>query len=138
MVPMAALVIPTFVLLSGMGLLNTMWAVILPSLLSPVGLVRVYVQSAVPEEVLDAGRVDGGWDSTLFPGGSAIAAAGDRHCAAPHHGGDLEQLLPALGRPAGPGDAAGHGGRLQAVGPLEPRSAVAQPPSPSDVPRFKS
>ncbi|WP_051433030.1 carbohydrate ABC transporter permease [Promicromonospora kroppenstedtii] len=68
MVPMTALVIPTFVLLSGMGLLNTMWAVILPSLLSPVGvyLVRVYAQDAVPEEVLDAGRVDGAGELRLF------------------------------------------------------------------------
>jgi multiple sugar transport system permease protein len=68
MVPMTALVIPTFVLLSGMGLLNTMWAVILPSLLSPVGvyLVRVYAQDAVPEEVLDAGRVDGAGEIRLF------------------------------------------------------------------------
>jgi multiple sugar transport system permease protein len=68
MVPMTALVIPTFVLLSGLGLLNTMWAVILPSLLSPVGvyLVRVYAQDAVPEEVLDAGRVDGAGEIRLF------------------------------------------------------------------------
>lgn len=68
MVPMTALVIPTFVLLSGMGLLNTMWAVILPSLLSPVGvyLVRVYAQDAVPEEVLDAARVDGAGEIRLF------------------------------------------------------------------------
>lgn len=35
MVPMTALVIPTFILMSNLKLTDTVWAVILPSLLSP-------------------------------------------------------------------------------------------------------
>ncbi|POH64023.1 MULTISPECIES: carbohydrate ABC transporter permease [Cryobacterium] len=68
MVPMTALVIPTFVLLSNMGLVNTIWAVILPSLLSPFGvyLMRVYTQDAVPDELLDAARVDGAGELRTF------------------------------------------------------------------------
>lgn len=68
MVPLTALVIPTFVLLSKVGLVNTIWAVILPSLLSPLGvyLMRVYTQDAVPDEMLDAGRVDGAGELRLF------------------------------------------------------------------------
>jgi len=68
MVPMTALVIPTFVLLAQMGLTNTIWAVILPSLLSPFGvyLMRVYTQDAVPDELLDAARVDGAGDLRTF------------------------------------------------------------------------
>ncbi|WP_407318789.1 carbohydrate ABC transporter permease [Isoptericola halotolerans] len=68
MVPLTALTIPTFVLLSDIGLINTMWAVILPSLLSPIGvyLVRVYSQDAIPSEMLDAGRVDGAGELRLF------------------------------------------------------------------------
>jgi len=68
MVPVTALVIPTFVLLSEMGLTNTIWAVILPSLLSPFGvyLMRVYAQEAVPDELLDAARVDGAGDLKAF------------------------------------------------------------------------
>ncbi len=68
MVPLTALVIPTFVLLSRVGLVNTVWAVILPSLLSPLGvyLMRVYSQDAVPDEMLDAGRVDGAGELRLF------------------------------------------------------------------------
>lgn len=68
MVPLTALTIPTFVLLSSLGLINTMWAVILPSLLSPIGvyLVRVYSQDAIPDEMLDAGRVDGAGELRLF------------------------------------------------------------------------
>ncbi|GAA4978532.1 carbohydrate ABC transporter permease [Kineococcus glutinatus] len=61
MVPATALVIPTFVLLSRMELTNTVWAVILPSLLNPFGvyLMRVYASEGVPDEILDAARVDG-------------------------------------------------------------------------------
>jgi ABC-type glycerol-3-phosphate transport system permease component len=68
MVPMTALVIPTFVLLSGFGLVNTIWAVILPSLLSPFGvyLMRVSTQDAVPDELLDAARVDGAGELRTF------------------------------------------------------------------------
>ncbi|MFT2817369.1 carbohydrate ABC transporter permease [Leifsonia sp. A12D58] len=68
MVPLTALVIPTFMLLSQFGLINTIWAVILPSLLSPFGvyLMRVYTQDAVPDEMLDAARVDGAGEIRIF------------------------------------------------------------------------
>ncbi len=68
MVPLTALVIPTFVLLAEVKLVNTIWAVILPSLLSPFGvyLMRVYAQDAVPDELLDAARVDGAGDFKTF------------------------------------------------------------------------
>lgn len=68
MVPLTALVIPTFVLLSTIGLTDTVWAVILPSLLSPFGvyLMRVYTAEAVPDELLDAARVDGAGEYRTF------------------------------------------------------------------------
>jgi multiple sugar transport system permease protein len=68
MVPLTALVIPTFVMLSNMRLTDTIWAVILPSLLSPFGvyLMRVYVASAVPDELLDAARIDGAGEFRVF------------------------------------------------------------------------
>ncbi|WNM35751.1 carbohydrate ABC transporter permease [Streptomyces sp. Li-HN-5-11] len=61
MVPATALAIPTYLLLSKVALTNTMWAVILPSLLNPFGvyLMRVYVQESLPDELLEAARVDG-------------------------------------------------------------------------------
>ncbi|MER5450035.1 carbohydrate ABC transporter permease [Streptomyces sp. NPDC002764] len=61
MVPATALAIPTYLLLSKVELTNTMWAVILPSLLNPFGvyLVRVYVQESLPDELLEAARMDG-------------------------------------------------------------------------------
>ena len=68
MVPATALVIPTFVLLSQLGLTDTIWAVILPSLLNPFGvyLIRVYAADAIPDELLDAARVDGAGEIRTF------------------------------------------------------------------------
>ena len=68
MVPLTALVIPTFIMLSGLHLTNTVWAVILPSLLSPFGvyLMTVYVRDTVPDELLDAARVDGAGEVRTF------------------------------------------------------------------------
>jgi multiple sugar transport system permease protein len=68
MVPLTALVIPTFMLLSQYDIINTPWAVILPSLLSPFGvyLMRVYTQDAVPDEILEASRIDGAGEIRTF------------------------------------------------------------------------
>ncbi|MFF5083447.1 carbohydrate ABC transporter permease [Actinoplanes sp. NPDC000266] len=68
MVPLTALVIPTFVLMSNAGLTDTIWAVILPSLLSPfaVYLMRVYASASVPDELLDAARIDGAGELRTF------------------------------------------------------------------------
>jgi multiple sugar transport system permease protein len=68
MVPLTALVIPTFIMLSGLQLTNTVWSVILPSLLNPFGvyLIAVYTRDAVPDELLDAARVDGAGEFRTF------------------------------------------------------------------------
>lgn len=68
MVPMTALVIPTFILFSQLGLTNTIWAVILPTLLNPFGvyLMHIYTREAVPDEMLDAARVDGAGELRTF------------------------------------------------------------------------
>jgi len=68
MVPATALVIPTFVMFAGLGLTNTMWAVILPSLLNPFGvyLMHVYARDAIPTEILDAARADGAGELRVF------------------------------------------------------------------------
>jgi multiple sugar transport system permease protein len=68
MVPTTALVIPTFILFSQISLTNTIWAVILPSWLNPFGvyLMNVYAREAVPDELLDAARVDGAGEFRTF------------------------------------------------------------------------
>ena len=68
MVPTTALVIPTFVLFAEVGWTNTIWAVIFPTLLNPFGvyLMNVYARDAVPDELLDAARVDGAGELKSF------------------------------------------------------------------------
>ncbi len=68
MVPNTALAIPLYLLMSNLNLTDTSLAVILPSMVSPFGvfLMRVYAEQAVPQELLDAGRVDGAGELRIF------------------------------------------------------------------------
>lgn len=67
-VPATALAVPTFLLFSKIGLTNTPWAIILPSLVSPFGfyLIWTYAVEAVPAELLEAARVDGSSEFRTF------------------------------------------------------------------------
>ena len=67
-VPGTALAVPTFLLFSDLHLTNTPWAVILPSLVSPLGLylIWVYAAEAVPTEILEAARIDGAGEFRTF------------------------------------------------------------------------
>jgi len=68
MIPLTALAIPTYLLFSTVGLTNTPWAVILPSLASPfsVFLMRVYAADAVPDSLIEAARMDGAGEIRIF------------------------------------------------------------------------
>ena len=68
MVPATALAIPTYLLFSKVGLVNTPWAVILPSLVNPFGLylMRIYAEDAVPDSLLEAARIDGAGELRIF------------------------------------------------------------------------
>ncbi|MBR8742943.1 carbohydrate ABC transporter permease, partial [Nocardiopsis sp. MG754419] len=67
-VPGTALAVPTFLMFSQMGLTNTPWAVIVPSLISPFGLylMWVFAAQAVPTELLEAARIDGSGEIRTF------------------------------------------------------------------------
>ncbi|MEU4243417.1 carbohydrate ABC transporter permease [Actinoplanes sp. NPDC026619] len=68
-VPPTALAVPTFLMFSKIGLTNTPWAVIIPSLISPFGLYLMwtFAAQAIPTEMLEAARVDGASEfRTLF------------------------------------------------------------------------
>ena len=96
MIPLTALAIPTYLLFSSVGLTNTPWAVILPSLVSPfsVFLMRVYAADAVPDSLMEAARVDGAGEFRIFwTGFPPPARAWHGHGDAVHVRGDLEQLL---------------------------------------------
>jgi len=67
-IPGTALAVPTFLLFSRLHLTNTPWSVILPSLVSPLGLylIWVYAADAVPTELLEAARIDGAGEFRTF------------------------------------------------------------------------
>ena len=68
MVPTTALAIPTYLLFAKAGLVNTPWAIILPSLVNPFGLylMRIYAADAVPDSILEAARIDGAGEARIF------------------------------------------------------------------------
>ncbi|GMM95741.1 carbohydrate ABC transporter permease [Microbacterium sp. MTN4-26] len=68
LVPQTVLAQPTYVLLVEMGLNNTMWGVLLPSLVYPFGVMLgfIYAQTSVPMELLEAARLDGASEWRAF------------------------------------------------------------------------
>jgi multiple sugar transport system permease protein len=68
MVPSTALVLPLFLMMQKMGLLNTYWAVILPGLVNPFGLylMRLFWDAGFPKDLMEAARIDGAGEWTIF------------------------------------------------------------------------
>ncbi|MDO5644065.1 MAG: carbohydrate ABC transporter permease [Dermabacter sp.] len=68
LMPIALLTIPLYMVIDAVGLTNTMWAVILPSAVSPFGVFLgiVYAHSSVPDELIDAARIDGAGEIRIF------------------------------------------------------------------------
>src|SRR5271166_3679011 len=67
-VPSTALVLPLFLMLNKLGLLNTMWGVILPSLVNPFGLylMKTFWDSGFPNELIEASRLEGANEWQIF------------------------------------------------------------------------
>ena len=68
LLPTSALVLPLFMELNLVHLVNTPWAVILPACFFPFGvyLTYIYYSSSLPPELLDAARVDGASEFDIF------------------------------------------------------------------------
>ncbi|TQO20298.1 carbohydrate ABC transporter membrane protein 2 (CUT1 family) [Rhodoglobus vestalii] len=68
LVPATALALPLFLVFSQVGATNTFWSVFLPSLVSPFGvyLARIYASSSVPDELVEAARIDGSGEVRTF------------------------------------------------------------------------
>lgn len=66
--PAAARTIPLFMEMSALGLTNTMWAVVLPAALQPfnVYLAYIYYSTSIPKSLLEAARIDGAGEWSLF------------------------------------------------------------------------
>ncbi|WP_042410073.1 carbohydrate ABC transporter permease [Streptacidiphilus carbonis] len=68
LVPSSLLTVPLYLMFSKIHLVDTYWAVIIPSVVSPfaVYLSRVYAQDAIPDTVLEAARIDGAGELRIF------------------------------------------------------------------------
>ena len=68
LMPVALLTIPLFVVFHHLGLTDTVWAILIPSCVSPFGvfLGRVYADSSVPTELIEAARIDGASEARVF------------------------------------------------------------------------
>jgi multiple sugar transport system permease protein len=68
LVPGTATALPLFLLFSQMGIANTYWSVLLPSLVSPFGLFlcRIYAQATVDTSLMEAARLDGASELRIF------------------------------------------------------------------------
>ncbi len=68
LVPSALLTIPLYLMFSAIGVINTYWAVLIPAVVSPfaVYLSRIYATASIPDEVIEAARVDGAGELRIF------------------------------------------------------------------------
>ena len=68
LLPAVVLAVPQYLLFAKLGLTDTYWAVLLPSVLTPYGiyLARIYAGAAIPTEMIEAGRIDGADDIRIF------------------------------------------------------------------------
>ena len=68
LLPVALLTVPLYLEFHALGLVDTPWAIIIPSAVSPFGVFLgiVYAQDAVPTELLEAARIDGAGEVRIF------------------------------------------------------------------------
>jgi multiple sugar transport system permease protein len=68
LVPISALALPLYLVYAKVGLINSIWGMILPSMVSPVGvyLMKVFIDASVPAELIDAARIDGAGEVRIF------------------------------------------------------------------------
>ncbi|MFI0943526.1 carbohydrate ABC transporter permease [Streptomyces sp. NPDC021020] len=68
LLPQIVLAVPQYLLLSKVGMTDSLVGVLLPQLFNPYGiyLCKIYAESAVPDSLLEAGRIDGAGEGRLF------------------------------------------------------------------------
>ncbi|MFJ3087710.1 carbohydrate ABC transporter permease [Streptomyces sp. NPDC086838] len=68
LVPTTALALPMYLLASKIGVVNTYWSVLIPVLVNPFGvyLARVFSAGYIPDEALEAARIDGAGELRTF------------------------------------------------------------------------
>lgn len=60
--------VPNYIIMNGLGMVNTYWAMILPAIASSMGLflMKQFVATSVPTAILEAARVDGARELMIF------------------------------------------------------------------------
>src|ERR1700734_4064972 len=68
LVPITLVAVPMYLVFAKEHLINSSWGMILPSMVTPVGLylMRTYVSLSIPTELLDAARIDGAGELRIF------------------------------------------------------------------------
>lgn len=68
LVPITAITLPLYLMYTKVGLINSPWGMILPSAVIPVGvyIMRTYITSSVPRELIAAARIDGAGELKIF------------------------------------------------------------------------
>ena len=68
LVPITALTVPLYLSYAKAHLINSIWGMVLPSMISPIGvyLMRTYADISVPRELIDAARIDGAGELRIF------------------------------------------------------------------------
>jgi len=68
LIPISAITLPLYLVYAKAHLINSIWGMILPSMVSPVGvfLMRTFISSSVPRELIDAARIDGAGEVKVF------------------------------------------------------------------------
>lgn len=67
MIPWPVVVIPLYVMIQRLGLLDTYWALVLPGLVSPFGIfmMRQFIRT-IPPDLIDAARLDGASEIGIY------------------------------------------------------------------------
>nr|WP_243876612.1 carbohydrate ABC transporter permease [Streptomyces sp. 846.5] len=68
LLPSALLALPLYLLFSKIGLVGSVWSLFIPYFINPfcVYLARVYAEGSIPDELLEAARIDGAGELRIF------------------------------------------------------------------------
>lgn len=68
LVPITLVAVPLYLAYAKVHLINSIWGMMLPSMVTPVGLylMRTYVELSIPRELTDAARIDGASELRIF------------------------------------------------------------------------
>jgi alpha-1,4-digalacturonate transport system permease protein len=67
MIPLQAIMVPVYLTMAKLGLVNTLWGIIIPPSATPTGvfLLRQYMIT-IPDELIEAARIDGAGEWRIF------------------------------------------------------------------------